>query len=60
MVFILFCSLPSRLEGPSTPKIELVCSLKNLLTTYKTSQGHNPDNHNMNLHRFLNLKSPIQ
>jgi len=32
-----FCTLPSRLEGPSTLKTEEVCSFETL-TTYKTSE----------------------
>jgi len=50
-----FCTLPSGLEGPSTLKTEEVCPFETL-TIYKTSRGHNPDDHNMNLRRLVKWK----
>jgi hypothetical protein len=40
----------------SVINMEAIGSSKTLITTYKTTQHHNPENHNQNFHHYGNLK----
>jgi hypothetical protein len=40
---------------PLTPKMEVGCSSKMLVSTYKNTWGHNPEDHNLNNGHHENL-----
>jgi hypothetical protein len=35
-------------------KMEAICSFETLVTTYKTTQHHNPEDHNQDLYHYFN------
>jgi hypothetical protein len=52
-------NMAPRKEGPyftSNLKKEAIRSSQMLVTTYKTTQCHNPEDHNLNSHHCENLK----
>lgn len=44
-------------EETSIPKMEVICSSKMLLATYKIMWHHNPEDQNPNFYHYENLKS---
>jgi hypothetical protein len=50
--------LPTSSHSVTTQKkIEVICSFKTMVTTYKTAQCHNPADHSWHFHHCKNFRS---